>query len=485
MNTFIRSLFNMHKLLDTSTAAIPTGVPPQRKLLMIETGPYMGRLFCLYNESSDTIAVTWSDPPYTIWADPYNQITDSADYPPSACIDAQGNIYVVYVQQTTLDIVFFKLSLISGSWQSGTHYTVLDTSSAYYPVIVRNDSGVLWCGFSYYNPGTAEYEIRVKSSTDGGQTWGSGPSDLGDLISASSISMPYVCLEFAGSDLYAVFTENRSNLNLRKRATAWESTQLVYSGDYIDADFDLAVSSDMKLGIVFAPSGDERVYYREFDGVALGGLQEVFQDKTIAPQILFKNNRPYILFARDVGNNCYLPKCSYYQSGQFTSIDLISSIGFFDSLFLYESSGQTFEDKTTEAQSEMAADIYHSSSNSLLSAEGDCLYLGKEEKFFSVSIILSTSGSGGSVAWEYYNGQAWSSFSPQAGDIDFDEIQTVLYLWNDEPNIPGDWQINSVNGTSKFWIRARVVNDFSVAPVGSQITAIPKCGQLSLARGVS
>lgn len=475
----------MHKLLDTSSAAIPTGVPPQRKLLLIESGPYAGRLFCLYNESPGTIAFTWSDPPYTIWASPYNQVSDSADYPPSACIDSQGNIYIVYIQQTTLNIIFFKMPFLSGMWQSGMPYTVLDTGSAYYPVIARNNDGDLWCGFAYYDSGKDEYEVRVKSSADGGQTWGSGSSDLGMLLSGSSTSMPYVSLNFAGNDLYAVFCEGRSNLNLRKYVSGWENTQLVYFGDYIDADFDCAVSDDMKLGIAFAPSEDNRAYLREYDGVTLGGLQEVFSNKAKAPQIFYKANKPYIFIVQDIGTDMYLPKCAYKESGQFTSSDLIKSIGFFDKLLLYENSGETYEDKTDEAQSETAADIYHSNSNALISSENDCLYFGREEKFFCAAVVLSTSGSGGSVVWEYYNGQSWNSFTPQSGDTYFDEIQTVIYLWTDQRNIPDNWQISSVNGTSKFWVRARVANEFTVAPVGSQITAVPECAYLSLARGSS
>jgi hypothetical protein len=475
----------MHKLLDTSTAAIPTGVPPQRKLLMIESGPYAGRLFCMYNESPGTIAITWADPPYTIWANPYNQVTDSADYPPSACIDSQGNIYIVYVQQTTLNVIFFKLPFSGGMWQSGMPATVFDVDSAFYPVIARNNDGDLWCAFAYYDSVNDEYTIRAKSSTDGGMTWGSGPSDMGTAISGAFSSMPYVSLSFAGNDLNAVYCENRSDLYLRKHVSSWEPAQFIYGGNYIDADFDCAVSDDMKLGIAFAPSTAQRLYFREYDGVTLGGLQEVYNGLSKSPQLAYKINRLFIFYAQSIGNGLYLPRCSYKESGLFVSTVLIDGINAFSKLLLYEQSGQSYEDKTAEAFSLDTADIYHSVSGALLSSAGDCIYFGGEGKFFCISVVLSTAGSSGIIEWEYYNGQSWTSFNPQSGDIDLDEVTTIIYLWSDLRNAPDGWQVSTVNGHTAFWVRARVTGSFTVAPVGSQLTAVPKCMDICIARGSS
>jgi hypothetical protein len=473
----------MYNLLDVSTAAVPTGVPSQRKLLKIEEGPYAGRVFCLYNESPSTIAITWADPPYTIWSSPYNHVTDSADYPPSACIDSQGNIYVVYVQRTTLNLIFFKLPFSAGMWASGFPYTVLDVGSAFYPVLARNNDGDLWCAFAYYDSGADRYRIRVKSSSDGGQTWGSGPSDLGSEVSAESVDMPYVNLSFAGTNLYAVYTENRSNLFVRKYVTGWEIVQLVYNGNYIGAEFDCAISDDMKLGIAFTPTAAARVYYREYDGINLGGLQEVYDKLSRSPQLFYIINRPYILFAESVGNDLYLPKYATQKDGMFSTGDLARGVGFFDTVFLYENSYQTYEDKTEEAGSTGAGDTYHTASNALLSSIGDCAYFGMEERFFCVAVTLATSGSGGSVVWEYHDGLNWHLFSPQAGHSNFNEVSTIIYLWIDLRNAPDDWQITNVNGDSRFWVRARVVNEYTVAPVGTQLTAITKCKDITIVRG--
>ena len=153
-------------------------------------------------------------------------------------------------------------------------------------------------------------------------------------------------------------------------------------------------------------------------------------------------------------------------------------------MLLYSSgaAGQ-YQDKSTAAANTSTGDIFHSESQGLLDSVDDCLYLGRQSKFFSVSIILSTPGIGGNVVWEYYNGTQWSAFTPDSGDYHFDSNDTLVYLWQDSISIPSNWQTNLVNGQSAYWVRARVTLGFSVNPIGSQIIAAVKCDDLSLVRG--
>lgn len=477
----------MHKVLDTSTANIPTGVSPQRKLFKLKYGIYADRLVCLYGESPNGIAMSWADPPYQSWSSIVNLIEDSADYPFSACIDGDGDLYIVYVQQTTLNLIFLKLVFYGGSWNAYEPVTILNVGLAYYPSIVRSADGELWCAYAYYDSGSETYFVRVKSSTDGGQTWGSGPSDTGTQLSGSSADIPYVNLSFVGSDLYAVYSQERSDLYYRKYDSSeeqWETAVLVLASDYIDSDFDCDVSSDMKLGIAISPSESGKLYFRELDGVTMSGLQEVVSHQAKVPQIVYSANKPLIFYAREVGNNYYFPCYASRDNGNFTTAVLIAGIGFFDKVFVYDDSAQTkFEDKTQEASSSQEADIYHSSSNALIEAAGDCLYIGKEERMFCVAIVLSTIGSAGTVVWEYYNGDSWVSFSPQSGDYNFDQNSKLVFLWNDLESVPEDWQSNMVNSEYMFWVRARVANAFTTAPVGTQITASPKTDHLAVSRG--
>jgi len=475
----------MHKLLDTSSAAIPTGVSPQRKLFRLKTGPYADRLVCLYNKSSSNLSFTWADPPYNNWIDPVALITDSADYPVGACIDNIGNIYVIYVQQTTMNLIYFKLAFYGGGWNTGSPVTVLNSGLAYYPVIARNNDGYLWCGYAYYDSIKEEFSIRVKSSTDSGQTWGSGPSDIGTILSAESSEMPYICLNIIGNDLYAVYSEARSNLYFRRYesgGSSWSSPIQLLASDYIDSEFDCAVSNDMKLGIAICPSQADRIYFREYDGVSLSGLFEAASAGGRAPQLTYKVNKPYIFFAEDDGNGYFMPRCAYKDTDSFETATLIRGVGFFDSLFLYDNVSQTYVSKTEEARSLDTADVYHPSTSGLLVSLDDCIYLGMDEKFSCLAAVLSTGGSGGTVVWEYFNGKDWIMFIPNSGGYNFNESNKLVYLWQDLQSAPAEWQISSVNSISKFWIRIRVTDEFTVTPVGTQLLAIPQTNHLALAR---
>lgn len=430
--------------------------------------------------------MAWADSPYQSWSSIVNLIEDSADYPFSACIDGDGNLYIAYVQQTTLNLIFLKLVFHAGAWSACEPVTILNVSSAYYPSISRSAEGKLWCAYAYYDSGSEVYYVRVKSSADDGLTWGSGPSDTGAQLSGSSTDMPYVNLSFVGNNLYAVYSQERSDLYYRKydgSEEQWESAVLVLASNYIDSDFDCAVSGDMKLGITMSSSESAKLYFRELDGVTMSGLQEVASHRAKTPQIVYNANKPLIFYAREIGNNIYFPCYAFKENGNFVTDELIAGIGFFDKVFVYDDSAQTkFEDKTQEASNIQEADIYHSSSNALIENTGDCLYIGIEEKFFCVAIVLSTVGSGGIVVWEYYNGDSWVSFSPQSGDYDFDQNIKLVFLWNDLESVPEGWQSNTVNSEYMFWVRARVTNDFTTAPVGTQITASPKTDHLALSR---
>ena len=120
-----------------------------------------------------------------------------------------------------------------------------------------------------------------------------------------------------------------------------------------------------------------------------------------------------------------------------------------------------------------------------MSEYGDCLYLGKDEKFFCISIVLSTPGTGGGIAYEYFDGTNWVNFSPHSGNMLFTDTNGQVNLWQDIDSAPQTWQACSVNSVSKYWVRCRVHTDFTVPPVGTQLMASPKSNYINQARGAS
>lgn len=471
----------MYKFIENVTAQTPTGLAPQRKLFRLKSGPYAGRLVLLYAKSANEIALRWTNDPYGDWTSPQTIISDSSDYPFSAVIDSDGHIYIAYTKQTVLSAVFVKLTFSAGNWVAGTPAIICNSGPCHYLAIARMSANEMWCAYAYYNSGLGVYSIRSKVSYDLGVTWGSGPADSGQQISEQGSDMPYVCLIQVGANLFAVYSQARSNLYFRLRigpAGDWEDPVHIATADYIDHNFDCGSSPDHKLGIAFCPSLINRIYFREYDGVAMSGLQEAAQYRGRSPQVAYLMNKAHIFFARSVGNDFWIPDCAIKDGANFNNSEMFSGVGQFDKVLLYsESASAHFADKTVEAISECSADIYHPQSYALVSSSGDCLYMGKVDKFFCAAVVLSNAGSGGSVVWEYFDGGDWIGFTPLSGAYQFNQPSQIITFWDDTESVPPSWQACAVNSEYMYWIRARVVNQYSLPPVGSQILATAKLNQ--------
>ncbi|MFI5347906.1 MAG: hypothetical protein ACHQ2Z_00050 [Elusimicrobiota bacterium] len=95
---------------------------------------------------------------------------------------------------------------------------------------------------------------------------------------------------------------------------------------------------------------------------------------------------------------------------------------------------------------------------------GSDLYLGYAEPFALINLTVSTPRSGGSAAWQYWNGTGWATLSPG--------VDTSNGLAQDgavQFSPPADWTPTIVNGSqSKYWVRSVVANS-TTAPVLSRV----------------
>ncbi len=465
----------MYKLLDTSTALSPTGLPFQRRLFRIKSGQYAGRLVLLYADSADDVKLCWSDPPYTSWSAGQTIISDAADSSFSAGIDSTGNLHIAYTRQSTLDLIYVRMAFGAGGWTFGSTGTICNVGSCFFPSIVGSPSGELWCAYTYQDQATSAYSVRVKSSGDGGNFWTGGAQSPGMALSADDPDIAYVNLTYLGGVLHAVYCHSRSELYIRKQTGSgggFADPLSILQADFIDDDFDCAVSPDSKLAIIAAASEAPRLYFREYDGVSFSGLQEVGQIAADSPQVTYLENTPYIICQKMIGGAFRIPVVFRREGAAFVESELFGGIGLFDDVLVYDDSAQAqFEDKTAQAASSTAGDIYHTESNALLGAAGDCLYLGKTKKFYTAAIALSTVAAGGNIAWEYFDGSSWVQFTPSGGDYNLDEQSKIVLLWNDLNSAPPIWQACVINGMYNYWIRLRALSGFTTAPVGSQIVA--------------
>jgi hypothetical protein len=85
---------------------------------------------------------------------------------------------------------------------------------------------------------------------------------------------------------------------------------------------------------------------------------------------------------------------------------------------------------------------------------GDVVYFGSTTAAWDLlGVYLSTAGEYGAFTWEYWDGAAWTAFTPQyEGTAGFSQ-HGYLKL-----GVPDDWASTSVNSTAGYWVRASVAS---------------------------
>jgi hypothetical protein len=466
----------MQKLIDTVSSFYSTGIQPQSKMFLVPSGQYQDRLAIIYPKTSGQLIYVWADPPYLSWSEPVNLAADSADYPASAYMDSNGHIYIVYTQQTTLSLLELKLTFSQGSWSLGTVNTVCNQGENRYPSIIKDSTGRLWISWTYYDPATERYYVHVKTSQDDGTTWGTGPSDLGTCLTNGTQSC-FSQLLFQSPYIRCFYSDDSTLLAYRSheiQSTGWDPQEIIYSGSQIDDDFCADLSSDNKVGIVFP--GASSLLYKEFDGNNWSGVFTVDNNLPQSPTVRFLEDLPYVFFARNIGSGQNQSFYSYREGPDFvTPVTYEPGQKPFDRVLCYDDSASTkYCDLTTQASDSNPADVFHPTSGGAVKDTDDVLYLGMEVRFNLVRLNLATSGIGGQVKWQYWDGESWADFTPQSGAYHLDSQEKTVILWEDLNSVPYDWQRCSVNSISEFWIRALVTSSFATAPVGTQVTAVPE-----------
>jgi hypothetical protein len=474
----------MQKLVDTVSSFYGTGIQPQAKMFKVPFGQYQDRVVIIYPKTSAQLVYVWADPPYLSWSEPANIASDSADFPPSAHMDTDGNVYVVYTQQTSLNLLELKMSFSQGSWSTGSVNTVCDQGENYFPSVIKDSTGRLWASWTYYDSVAERHYVHVKTSQDDGVTWGTGPSDPGTELTNGTGSC-FSQLLFQPPYIHCFYSDDSTLLAYRSheiQSAGWDPQQTIYSGSQIDDDFCADLSSDSKVGIVFP--GTSSLLYKEFDGNNWSGVFTVDNTVPESPTMRFLDSVPYAFFARNIGGGQNQTFYSYKEGTAFRSpLAFESGQKPFDRVLCYDDSASTkYSDRTDQASDSTPADVFHPTSGALVGDADDILYLGMEVKFNLARVILATAGIGGQVKWQYWNGETWTDFSPQSGSYHLDSEGKTVILWQDLESAPADWQRCGVNGMSEFWVRILVVSSFATAPVGTQITAVPQVKYLKAIR---
>ncbi len=467
----------LKKLVETQ-ASNPLGRQSSHHLFEIITGEYSGRRVALMATSATDIELTWADPPYNNWSTSQTILSDANDDSCDASIDANGNIYLVYMAITTGYIVSRKLSFVSGVWSVGSQVEIYNGSTCYNPSVSIEPSGKLWVTFTRYFAPT--FSMYVKSSDDDGATWGTGATDTGTLITSGVTSLfPKVFISL--NEVMLFFTVNGNSLQLVKKqisGSTWSSAQIITSYSVSDG-YDMTLRPDGRVGLLF---GAAIIYYMEYDGSSWSAA-ELILDGATNPNIIFINNDPVALMSNLTDGSKVELMQSIRKAGQFTTpVPLDPSCTFFDKVLLYDASDGTFEDLTTQAKSYISSDTYHSISGCLVKDTADCVYVGMDVPFRYIHLALNTVGVGGEVTFSYWDGDSWVAVSPVSGDGTLSAISEAVLLFTDDLLIPSQWQKSNVNSINRFWVKLEVTTGFSTGPVAEMVHPIPESDRFQVRR---
>ncbi|MBI3872163.1 MAG: hypothetical protein HY304_03690 [candidate division Zixibacteria bacterium] len=438
----------------------------------------------LYARTATNLALSYADPPYTAWLSPADFVTESANQPFSALMDSGGNLYVAYTQQTTDALRCVKLVYTSGTWGTQTPVTVYDsgTSSNKFASILKDAYNRIWIVWARDDAGVVSQ--RVKYSNDDALTFGSGSADAGTDLSGATTSAYGLLIARANyiHCLFAIAGTTLKNRAIDLDAAFWGSPDTLYTGTGLGADLSAAVGRDGMLGALF--SADGQLYLKEFDGAVWGALQTVSSQTAQSPSLRYIGTAPYALFLHSLGTDQNQLYESHRVGGAFAAaVPVLSQETAFASVFCLDAdAGTPYADLTAPAAGGGGADVFHPASGALVKSFGDALFLGLDDRFSFARIMLSTTGTVGAVTWSYWNGSAWTNFIPNSGSYNFDAAAAGVRLFSDGTGTPADWQKTVINGANRYWIRAVVAGAFTVAPIGSQITAVPKAENVILRR---
>ncbi len=469
----------MQKKIADTTATYGLGTSMQARLFTVATGTYSGRRVALFQSSPSEIKLAWSDAPAAGWSSPVTVVSDTDD----SCFDARmapnGDIHLVYSEQTTCYLVTRRLTFASGLWSVGAKVTVYNGTQCYDPSVAIEPGGRIWVSFSRYV--TPNRWIHAKSSNDAGATWGSGANDAGDQISNGSM-FAWSKLVIDASRVRIVYHDQDWAVYVRSlplSGGSWSSAVTVANGSGLSS-FDAAVGADNRLGVAWC--GDQ-FYYRESDGDNWGAVAVIESHPIASPQVLFEGNIAAVVYLNDIGGEARVARFCDRRTGSFGSSQVLDRRSAqFDSVLLYHAASEGYQDVTSQAAGWEVADVYHASSGCLLKDAGDILYLGMDAPFRVARLILSQTGVGGSVQVSYWDGANWEAFTPANGNPNFGSSAFDILMWTDYAALPDDWQKRLINSQRRYWVKIEVVSGYSTGPVASQISAATDATMMSFRR---
>jgi len=470
-----------------TSAAAPLATPQARNLFRLATGARAGRAVVIYRPNPGTLALAWADAPYKDWSSPVTVASDVDGSGFAACMHPDGSLTVAYTKISAQDLVCCKLLFDGETWQPLAQQTIYTGDANTDPSLAYEEGqGRIWVSWTRSVAASGLSYIQSKRSLDGGTTWGLGPTDTGDTLTTGSStcrSQLVRRLDF----MHCVYQDGGSRYAHRSfylNSALWSGEETILTGSGFASGFHAAAAGDGRLGVVMASGA--ALQFREYDGSSWSAVLTVRDATPLSPTALYIDQTPIALWGEDQGSGYRVWWCASKSGVAFSDpTPLLGTRAVLDRVLLYsDASANPFADLSAAAAEDTAADMVHPETGKLVAAVGDAVYFGLSEPFDLLNIVLASPGTGGVVKWEYWNGSIWQAFVPATGPCHFDSSPMRVRLFDDGWATPDDWHATSVNSTSLYWVRARVVSAFATSPVGTQAVTGDATAQLQSLSGV-
>lgn len=151
--------------------------------------------------------------------------------------------------------------------------------------------------------------------------------------------------------------------------------------------------------------------------------------------------------------------------------DIRSETNKFDKVWQTDDSASLFVNQTQTARDSSDGNFIPYPATEAI---GDYCAMGHDIKFAQLEFDYAggTAGVGGTTAWEYWNGTAWSAL-PNVADNTTGFTAAVADDLTVSFSLPDDWAKHSLNGSgSLYYVRARVTAGYSTNPVLDRVRVL-------------
>lgn len=418
--------------------------------------------------------------------------------------DSSDNIYLVYSVagsggNANYDVTYRKLTASSCSpapcdWTVESAQTVLDADASgdnagfHYATIELQGTTRAWVAVREYDGTNYQVGVYYSDSLAAAPTWTESQATLDTAGTNSSYHFPTI-VRF-GTNIGIIWNDQATgDIYWRYRAdgdglTSWNTAAQI--ANRLTRFPTFSAVGDSTGNIYLAVQDSSVAFYHYLSSWSSGAT---VASPSVADQftsVSTDGTNVYVVYGDTTGITggvnrklTYKKGVPPFATGNFDTnpTALVSYHDIFDKVWLYDASADTYEEETTDSGNTTAADIAHSNSATIVKDTGDIIYMGKSTTFDAMSWVPSTVSVGGTNSWQYCSAVDATPTCTTWTPITFTVQQNQGWKGNGYGSFtpPSDWQASKVNGesTAYYYVRDLTTGDYTVGPIGTQLTTIP------------